>query len=128
MKIRQHIIAAIIADKTRALTVAVSLTLALVTTITTKLLGSELSSEHAGLVTLVATAVYGWIIEAYGAEQNARGAGEVQRQLQRIDPDIHIDRYIGPKTIETAEAIASSLILKAGAKPKKAPPTQQSPE
>ena len=128
MKIKEHIIAAIIADKTRALTVAVSLTLALVTTVTSKLLGSELSGEHTGLVTLVATAVYGWLIEAYGAEQNARGAGELQRQLQRIDPDINIDRYIGPKTIGTAEAIASSLILQGGVTPKTAPPVRQSPE
>jgi len=118
---RDRILQLIIADRTRVLTLLVSLVLALCGGIATKLLGFELTTEHNAQITLIVTLVFGWIIEAYAAEVNAKGAAKVQQSLQRIDPNLQVDRYIGDQTIAVADDAATQIVLSGNT----APPTKK---
>lgn len=108
---RDRIIQLIIADRTRVLTLLVSLCLALAGAIATRLLGIELTAEHNTTITMVVTLVFGWAIEAWAAEQNAKGAKAVQQALKEINPDLEIDRFIGTKTIEAATDTVAQAVL-----------------
>lgn len=113
---RDRIIQLIIADRTRVLTLLVSFVLAVAGNIATRLLGVELTAEHNAQITLFVTLVFGWIIEAYASEVNARGAEKVQQALQMVKPDLEVDRFIGDRTVAAAEDIATAALTEAPTK------------
>lgn len=119
---RDRIIQLIIADRTRVLTLLVSLCLALAGGIATRLLGFELTTEHNAMITTIVTLVFGWTIEAWASEQNAKGAAKVQEALKEIAPDLEVDRHLGDKTVAAVE----DAVIAAKA-PTEAPTTKQQP-
>jgi lysozyme family protein len=69
---------------------------------------------------LLVTLVFGWLIEAYAAEVNARGAAKVQQALQMVKPDLEVDRFIGDRTVAAAEDIATAALTEAPTTKKRA--------
>lgn len=121
---RDRIIQAIIADRTRVQTLLISLALASAGGIATRLLGFELTAEHNTTITLIVTLLFGWIIEAYAAEQNAKGAKKIQENLQRLDPSIQVDRFIGDRTVAAAQDAVTTAVLAGGVTNDPTPPGQ----
>lgn len=121
---RDRIIQLIIADRTRVLTLLISLALALCGGIATKLLGFDLTAEHNATITLVVTLIFGWVIEGYAAEVNAKGAEKVQQQLQRLQPRLEVDRFIGDRTVAAAEDAVTTAVLAGGVTSDPSPPAQ----
>jgi hypothetical protein len=117
---RDRLIQAIIADRTRVQTLLVSACIALCGSIATKLLGFELTAEHNAMITLMVTLAIGWAIEAYAGEKNAQGGERIQAVLQQVKPDLEVDRFIGDKTVAAAE----DLVMAQSSKEPTTPPTR----
>jgi hypothetical protein len=109
---KDRIIAAIISDRTRVLTLLVSSSISLSGMIAAKWFGVDLTVDQQATITLIVTLVFGWIIEGYAAEKNAQGAEKVQQALQIQNPELDADRYIGPKTIAAAQDMAVDSVTK----------------
>jgi len=108
---KDRIIAAIIADRSRVLTILLSGVMALSSVVAIKWFGVELTAEHQTTITLIVTLVFGWLIEGYAAEKNAQGAQQVQQALQMKNPTLEADRYIGPATVAAAQDMAVENLM-----------------
>jgi hypothetical protein len=100
---KNRLIALIIADRTRVLTLLISGSLALSGLVASKMFGMQLTGDHQATITLIVTLLFGWIIEAWAAENNAKGAGQVQELLKKNDPTVKVDRFIGTETVEAVK-------------------------
>lgn len=92
----------ILRDRSRALTLLSGLIVGVVTWGITKLFGAELTGEQNAFLVSSVTLVVGWIVEAVASSANAAGAEAVQTMIKESHPDLEVDRYIGPETIEAA--------------------------
>jgi hypothetical protein len=103
---KDRLIAAIIADRTRLFTLSISAALALSAWAAAEWFGVELNDEHKWFITTIVTLLLGWALEALGAEKNAVGAGKVQEALKEVNPSVVVDRFIGDQTIGAVKKMA----------------------
>lgn len=98
----------LIADRARIIPLLVGLVLALSGRIVTAISGVELTVEEANMITVIFTLAFGWLIDAWSAEVNAKGAGQLQEVLKQSDPTIVVDRYIGPDTVAATQKLTDT--------------------
>ena len=98
----------LIADRARIIPLLVGLVLALSGRIVTAVSGVQLSSEEANLITVIFTLAFGWLIDAWASEVNAKGAGQVQQILQQSDPSVVVDRFIGKDTVAATQKLTDT--------------------
>lgn len=106
---KERLIGLIIRDRSRVLPLLIGLVLALSGRLATALLGYEMTPEDANQITLVTTLLFGWMIDGWAADKNARGGAAVQAAVQTIDSRIEVDQYIGHKTVKAVQAAVQEI-------------------
>jgi hypothetical protein len=105
---KDSFVSLLIADRARIIPLLVGLVLALSGRIITAVSGVDLTTEEANMITVIFTLAFGWLLDAWAAEVNAKGAGKLQEVLKKTDPTVVVDRYIGKNTVAATQKLTDS--------------------
>lgn len=108
---KEQLIALIIKDRARVLTLGTGFVLAIIGALLTRFAGIELDKDTELFITALVTLAIGYAFDGWALDQTAKGGKAIQERLQQVNPEVVVDGVIGPVTIGATEDLLAATVV-----------------